>query len=67
MRSRGFMLVTIAVAAAVLVVLFFTASGSASNGNGSRALEGSWQVRLTPASNSPQFDEFMTFGVGGSR
>lgn len=57
-----------------LIVLFFAAFGtvtvfdanaSASEGNGTRALEGTWKVRLTPRSGTPQFDEFMTFTSGG--
>ncbi len=42
-----------------------TMSSTANDGKGARALEGSWQVRLTPTSGSPPFDEYMTFTSGG--
>ena len=34
-------------------------------GGGSKALLGSWKVRLTPGSGQAQFDELMTFNEGG--
>jgi hypothetical protein len=38
----------------------------ASQGKGSKGLEGSWEVRVTSVSNSiPPFDEFITFTPGG--
>lgn len=49
---------------AITAVLFSNLT-SASEGEGSRALEGTWSVRLTPRSGTPQFDEFMTFTSGG--
>jgi len=42
------------------------ADSRASQGKGSRGLEGSWEVRVTSVSNSiPPFDEFITFTPGG--
>jgi hypothetical protein len=57
--------VAAAITAFVAVGSFFGISISASNGAGARALEGSWQVRLTPGSDTPQFDELITFAAGG--
>jgi hypothetical protein len=50
---------------AILTAGLFNNFTSASEGNGARALEGTWKVRLTPRSGGPQFDEFMTFTSGG--
>jgi len=68
MKLRNITLAAVALIAATITIGFFTlggATGLASEGKGSRALEGSWKVRLTPTSNTPQFDEFMTFAAGG--
>ena len=64
MNHRTFSLITL-FAVAVLTAGLVNNLASASEGNGSRALEGSWRVRLTPRSGTPQFDEFMTFTSGG--
>ena len=64
MRARY---VTFAAVVATIVAFgaFDIVHSSASENRGARALEGSWRVRLTPTSNTPQFDEFMTFAAGG--
>ena len=64
MKRNAFTLITL-VAAVVFAAGLFNNFTSASEGNGSRALEGTWRVRLTPRSGTPQFDEFMTFTSGG--
>lgn len=48
-----------------MTTVVFSGFTSASEGNGSRTLEGTWRVKLTPRSGTPQFDEFMTFTSGG--
>ena len=63
MRSR--FSIFILVPAVIALGLFFAVHNSASQGKGSRSVEGSWLVRLTPTSNTPPFDEFMTFSAGG--
>ncbi|HVF29619.1 MAG TPA: hypothetical protein VNA22_01565 [Pyrinomonadaceae bacterium] len=58
-------LFAVVVTAIVLIGISNGVTSSASEKGGSRALEGSWQVRLSPTSGSPQFDEFITFAAGG--
>ncbi len=61
---------TLAAGIAAIVTFGFLsgASSSASEGAGARALEGSWQVSLTPTydPNVTGFNEMMTFGAGGA-
>ena len=64
MKRNALTLITLA-ATVVLTAGLFSNFTSASEGNGSRALEGTWRVRLTPRSGTPQFDDFMTFTSGG--
>ena len=64
MKRIPLSLIALFTAAAMAAGLFYDLT-SASEGNGSRALEGTWRVRLTPRSGTPQFDEFMTFTSGG--
>ena len=61
-RSRVFI---VAIAIMITVSIFVAVHTSSSQGKGSRSVEGSWLVRLTPTSNTPPFDEFMTFSAGG--
>ncbi|HKP70891.1 MAG TPA: hypothetical protein VJV05_16500 [Pyrinomonadaceae bacterium] len=61
MRTRSIIIVALVVATGILLAL----NAYSSQGKGSRSLEGSWQVRLTPTSNTAPFDEFMTFSAGG--
>jgi hypothetical protein len=59
----------IALTALVLVAALLGAAvnqSQAAKGVGSKALEGSWDIKLTSVSNSvPPFDEFITFTSGG--
>ena len=65
MKSKFAMALT----ALVIVVALLAATvnqSQAAKGVGSKALEGSWDIRLTSASNSiPPFDELITFTSGG--
>ena len=59
----------IALTALVLVAVLLGAAvnqSQAAKGVGSKGLEGSWDIRLTSASNAiPPFDEYITFTSGG--
>ena len=63
MTSRASVAAGIAFA---IITSFFTLTvETAAQGKGARSIEGSWLVRLTPASPTPPFDELITFGAGG--
>lgn len=65
MRNKKIMFGSVVAAALFTVGVYSVVFGFTSGKKGFRALEGTWIVRLTPASGSPQFDELMTFDSGG--
>ena len=65
MSIKKNVLTLVAVAAIIAAGVFVRDHIYASAPAGKGALEGSWAVRITPNSQTPPFDELMTFGSGG--